>query len=76
MQPGAPGHTQDGKYQMRSFDGQLSDNQPLKRTVPEKQKQLRELRETLATMKPHTSPALKESIRRRIGELQAELKGR
>ena len=58
---------------MRSFDGQLSDNQPLKRTVPEKQKQLRELRETLATMKPHTSPVLRESIRRRIAELQTEL---
>ncbi len=61
---------------MRSFDGQLSDNQPLKRSVPEKQKQLRDLRETLATMKPHTSPVLRESIRRRIGELQAELSPR
>ena len=58
---------------MRSFDGQLSDNQPLKRSVAEKQKQLRDLRETLATMKPHTSPVLRESIRRRIGELQVEL---
>ena len=30
---------------MRAFEGQFSDNQPIKRSVPEKQKQLRELRE-------------------------------
>ena len=58
---------------MRAFDGQHSDNQPVKRSLPEKQKQLRDLRETLAAMKPHTSPALRESVRRRIAELQAEL---
>ena len=59
---------------MRAFDGQFSDNQPIKRSVPEKQKQLRELRETLAAMKPHTAPTLRESVRRRIAELQAELR--
>ena len=59
---------------MRAFDGQFSDNQPIKRSVPEKQKQLRELRETLAAMKPHTAPSLRESVRRRIAELQAELR--
>ena len=59
---------------MRAFDGQFSDNQPIKRSVPEKQKQLRELRETLAAMKPHTAHTLRESVRRRIAELQAELR--
>ncbi|WP_428390487.1 hypothetical protein [Lichenicoccus sp.] len=59
---------------MRAFDGQFSDNQPIKRSIPEKQKQLRELRETLAAMKPHTAPTLRESVRRRIAELQAELR--
>lgn len=58
---------------MRAFDGQRSDNQPVKRTLPEKQKLLRELRETLAGMKPHTSPTLRESVKRRISELEFEL---
>lgn len=38
---------------MRTFEGQHSDNQPVKRSREEKQKLLRELRETLAGMKPH-----------------------
>lgn len=58
---------------MRAFDGQRSDNQPIKRTRDEKQKQLRELRETLASMKPHTTPSLRDSVRRRIAELEKEL---
>ena len=59
---------------MRAYDGQHSDNQPIKRSNPEKQKQLRDLRETLAAMKPHTSPSLRESVSRRIAQLEAELK--
>ncbi len=60
---------------MRAFQGQFSDNQPIRRSVAEKQKQLRELRETLATMKAHTAPALRDSVRRRIAELEVELRG-
>ncbi|GBR52527.1 hypothetical protein AA106555_0948 [Neokomagataea thailandica NBRC 106555] len=59
---------------MRSFHGQMSDNQPIRRNTAEKEKQLRDLKETLATMKSHTSPALKESIQRRIRELESELR--
>lgn len=59
---------------MRAHTGQLSDNQPIRRNHAEKQKQLRDLKETLATMKPHTSPALKESVQRRIRELEVELR--
>ncbi|WP_025886317.1 hypothetical protein [Asaia prunellae] len=59
---------------MRSHIGQLSDNQPIRRNLAEKQKQLRDLKETLATMKPHTSPALKESVQRRIRELEVEIR--
>ena len=59
---------------MRSYNGQLSDNQPIRRSFDEKQKQLRELKETLASMKPQASASLRESIRRRIGELQVELR--
>lgn len=59
---------------MRAFHGQMSDNQPIRRSLPEKQKQLRDLKETLAAMKAHTSPALKESVRKRIAQLEAEIK--
>ena len=58
---------------MRAFDGQRSDNLPVKRTPQEKQKLLRELKETLAGMKAHTSPTLRDSVRRRIAELETEL---
>lgn len=58
---------------MRAYRGQMSDNQPIRRSLPEKQKQLRDLKETLAAMKSHTSPALKESVRKRIAQLEAEL---
>jgi hypothetical protein len=61
---------------MRAFEGQHSDNQPIKRNAAEKQKQLRELRETLAAMKPHTAASLRESVRKRIAQLEAELKPR
>lgn len=60
---------------MRAFDGQISDNRPIRRTREEKQKQLRELKETLAGMKAHTAASLRDSIRRRIAELEAELGG-
>lgn len=58
---------------MRSFDGQFSDNRPLKRTREEKLRQLAELKETVRSMKPHTSPELRVSIIAKIKELQAEL---
>ncbi|EHH69085.1 hypothetical protein [Gluconobacter morbifer] len=59
---------------MRAFHGQMSDNQPIRRNHSEKEKQLRDLKETIATMKAHTSPALKESIQKRIRELETELR--
>ena len=58
---------------MRAFEGQRSDNQPVKRSRDEKQKQLRDLRETLAGMKSHTAPSLRQSVQKRIAELEAEL---
>ncbi len=59
---------------MRAFEGQRSDNQPVNRSPAEKQKLLRELRETLAGMKSHTSPTLRESVRKRIADLESELR--
>ena len=58
---------------MRSYDGQFSDNRPLKRTREEKVRLLAELKETLRTLKPHTSPELRASIGERINELEADL---
>ncbi len=59
---------------MRAFEGQRSDNQPVKRTRGEKEKLLRELRETLTGMKSHASPALRQSVQKRVAELEAELR--
>ncbi|WP_029604317.1 hypothetical protein [Kozakia baliensis] len=59
---------------MRAYNGQLSDNQPIRRNQAEKQKQLRDLKETLAAMKPQTAQALRESVQRRIRELETELR--
>ncbi len=58
---------------MRAFEDQRSDNQPVKRSREEKQKLLRELRETLAGMKSHAAPTLRQSVQKRIAELEAEL---
>jgi len=58
---------------MRSFEGQFSDNRPLKRTREEKVRLLAELKETLRSLKPHTSTELRASIGARIKELEADL---
>ena len=60
---------------MRAFQGQFSDNQPIRRNLIEKQTQLRDLRETLASMKAHTAPVLRDSVRKRTTELELELRG-
>jgi hypothetical protein len=58
---------------MRAFEGQRSDNQPVKRSREEKEKLLRELRETLAGMKSHSAASLRQSLQKRIAGLEAEL---
>ena len=58
---------------MRAFEGQRSDNQPVERSRPEKEKLLRELRETLAGMKSHSAASLRQSLQKRIAELETEL---
>jgi len=60
---------------MRAIEGQRSDNRPVKRSPAEKQKLLRELRQTLAGMKSHTAPALRQSVQKRIAELEADVGG-
>ncbi|HRQ82023.1 MAG TPA: hypothetical protein PKZ97_13005 [Azospirillaceae bacterium] len=58
---------------MRSFDGQHSDRIAIRRTREQKDRQLRELKEQLATLKSHVAPAIRESIHKRIAELEEEL---
>jgi hypothetical protein len=58
---------------MRAFDGQFSDNRPIRRTPQEKKKLIAELKETLANMKPSASPSLRTTLVARIKELEAEL---
>ena len=58
---------------MRSFEGQFSDNRPIRRSPQEKKKLLAELRETLANVKAHSSPSLRGTLLARIKEIEAEL---
>jgi hypothetical protein len=59
---------------MRAFEGQRSDNQPVKRSRAEKERLLRELRETLVGMKSHASLSLRRSVQKRVADLEAELR--
>lgn len=59
---------------MRAFDGQHSDNVAIKRTREQKLLQLQQLKEQLATLKTHAAPAIRESLVKRIAELDAELR--
>ncbi|CAO3448262.1 hypothetical protein [Azospirillum sp.] len=59
---------------MRSFEGQHSDNVAIKRTREQKQRQLVQLKEQLATLKAHAAPAIREALVKRIAELDAELR--
>jgi hypothetical protein len=58
---------------MRSFEGQFSDNRPIRRSPQEKRKLLAELKETLANLKPQAAPSLRTTLHARIKELEAEL---
>jgi hypothetical protein len=58
---------------MRAFDGQRSDNQPVRRSLQQKKLLLRDLKERLAGMKAHTAEELRRSITARIRELEGEL---
>lgn len=59
---------------MRAFDGQHSDNVAIKRTREQKQLQLQQLKDQLATLKAHAAPAIREALVKRIGELEAEMR--
>lgn len=58
---------------MRSYEGQLSDNRPIKRTREEKQRQLAELEQQRAALKQQAAPALRQAMDKRIADLKEEL---
>lgn len=58
---------------MRAFDGQFSDNRPIRRSPQEKKKLIAELKETLANLKPSAAPSLRTTLLARIKELETEL---
>jgi hypothetical protein len=58
---------------MRAFDGQLSGNRPIQRSLDEKKRQLRDLKDALAALKPHAAASLRESLTTKIRALEAEL---
>jgi hypothetical protein len=58
---------------MRAFDGQFSDNRPIRRSPQEKKKLIAELKETLANLKPSAAPSLRATLLARIKELEAEV---
>ena len=60
---------------MRAYQGQMSDNQPIKRTQTEKRKLLTELEETLRSMKPTVAANHRATISARIAQLRAETAG-
>lgn len=60
---------------MRAFEGQRSDNRPIKRDTKQKRAQLDALKARLDAMKSHESPALRDSVKKKIAELEAELAG-
>ena len=57
---------------MRSREGQFSDARPIQRSRAEKEKLLRELKDTLAGLKPHAA-SMRATLQARIKELEAEI---
>lgn len=58
---------------MRAFEGQHSDNVAIKRTREQKQAQLAQLKDQLASLKSHAAPAIREAMVKRIKDLEEEL---
>ena len=58
---------------MRAFDGQFSDNRPIRRSPQEKKRLLAELKETLGNLKPQAAPSLRATLVARIKELETDL---
>ena len=60
---------------MRAFEGQMSERVAIRRTTSQKKLILQRLRDELKHLKPTVSPLIRESIRARIADLEAQLGG-
>lgn len=60
----------------RTHDGQHSDRMPIKRSMEEKKRLLAQLKEQQSTMKAWVADAVKQSLAKRIKELETELKAK
>lgn len=58
---------------MRSFDGQRSDNQPIRRTPDQKRRALLQMETELAALPAKATPTLRASLEARIKALKEEL---
>ncbi|MFC3124735.1 hypothetical protein ACFOD4_06650 [Pseudoroseomonas globiformis] len=58
---------------MRAFEGQISGNRPISRSTEEKKRQLRELKDALAALKPQAAASLRASLTAKIKALETEL---
>ena len=61
---------------MRSYDGQLSENRPIRRTDAEKRRLLTRLEGDLATLPARANPSTRAALEARIKELKGELDAR
>lgn len=58
---------------MHAFEGQRSGNPMVKQSLTAKKELLRKLRNTVAGMKFHSTASLRQSMLKRIADLEAEL---
>lgn len=61
---------------MRTHHRAFAEHRPIRRNIDEKRRQLNDLCTTMLRLRANTTPALRQSIERRIQELRAELRQR
>jgi hypothetical protein len=57
----------------RTHEGQHSDRAPIRRTAEQKKVLLRQLKEQMAELKPWVAANVRESLAKRIAELEKEV---
>lgn len=60
----------------RTHEGQHSDRNPIRRTPEQKKVMLAQLKEQLAGLKPWAAETVRESLAKRIAQLEKEVAGR
>lgn len=57
----------------RTHEGQHSDRSPIRRTLEQKKVMLRQLKDQMAQLKPWVAATVRESLAKRIAELEKEV---